>query len=113
MTLTGYGPGATLALSVAKQEPSFFARLALVNGGTKGWTATTAAVFAHGRGRRVLFVCGLESCRADAERAALFARHAGSAGKALTLDTGVAFEAPLIIAVRKQWSWLQSDAASR
>jgi poly(3-hydroxybutyrate) depolymerase len=112
VTLAGYGPGAAQAVSVAKQEPSFFARVALVNGGSEAFTATNAAVFAHGRGKRVLFVCGLPACRADAERAALFARHAGIPAKLLALETGAAFDATLIVAVRQQWSWLASDAAS-
>ncbi|MCA9594458.1 MAG: hypothetical protein KC776_14135 [Myxococcales bacterium] len=106
VVLAGYGPGASRAIAIAKQEPSFFARLVLVNGGTRDWTAGNAAVFAHGKGKRVLFVCGMDACRHDVDRAVMFARHAGIVADAVSTETGAPLERPLIRAIRGRYAWL-------
>jgi hypothetical protein len=46
-----------------------FDRVALIEGGTEGWTLKRSQTYDQGGGSRVLFVCGTESCRRDAEEA--------------------------------------------
>lgn len=66
----GFSRGAFLGASLAARYPDRFARLVLIEGGHSPWQSQTAASFAKGGGKRVLFVCGQPSCVEDAESAA-------------------------------------------
>ncbi len=67
VVLVGFGSSAEHAMAIARQEPAFFARLALIDGGHQSWSATAAGAFAQRGGQRVLFGCSNEPCRAEIE----------------------------------------------
>ncbi len=67
VVLAGFGSGAEHAVAIARQEPAFFARLVLVDGGHAIWTATAAGAFQQRGGQRVLFGCSNDRCRAEIE----------------------------------------------
>lgn len=106
VVLVAHGLGAELAVDIVKQEPAFFSRVVLVEGGHEAWSATVAGVFARGRGDRVLFACGTQACEASAERAALFTSRAGSLSKAVAVEGGPDLAGPLLAALRRDWSWV-------
>lgn len=66
----GFSRGAFLGASLAARHPSRFSRLVLVEGGHSPWQPETAAAFARGGGKRVLFACGQPQCVEDSETAA-------------------------------------------
>jgi hypothetical protein len=63
VVLAGFGSGAEHAVQIAREEPSFFARLMLVNGGYSAWSATSAAAFEQRGGQRLVFACSDAVCR--------------------------------------------------
>jgi pimeloyl-ACP methyl ester carboxylesterase len=70
----GFSRGAFLGASLAAKHPERFTRLVLIEGGQTPWQAQSAASFAKGGGKRVLFVCGQPSCVDEAEPAAATVR---------------------------------------
>ena len=66
----GFSRGAFLGASLGVRRPATFPRLVLIEGGQSPWQPETAAAFARGGGKRVLFVCGQPSCVEEAELAA-------------------------------------------
>ncbi len=106
VVLIAHGLGADLALDIVRQEPAFFSRLVLIEGGHAAWSATLAGVFARGRGDRVVFACGTSDCAASAERAALFASRAGALGKPLLTTSGAGVDGALLTALRGEWPWV-------
>jgi pimeloyl-ACP methyl ester carboxylesterase len=66
----GFSRGAFLGASFAAKRPERFSRVILIEGGQSPWQPDTAAAFARGGGKRVLFVCGRPSCVEEAEPAA-------------------------------------------
>lgn len=107
VVLAGYSLGATHAVAIAKQEPSFFSRLVLVEGGHEAISATIAAVFARGGGKRVLFACGQAACEKAAERRMLFIRRAGAEAELVSAPgVGHALESRMAAAIRERWAWL-------
>ena len=61
----------------AAQHPDKFSRLLLIEGGGGEWDIPTATKYRGGGGERVLFVCGIATCKAQAERGLLWLRRAG------------------------------------
>jgi len=66
----GFSRGAFLGASLAAKHPERFSRLVLIEGGHTPWSPDTAAAFARGGGKRILFACGQPNCVDDAESAA-------------------------------------------
>ena len=60
--LAGSGEAAEQATLLAREEPSFFRRLILIDG-HRLWSSSMAAIFKKGGGERVLFVCESDACR--------------------------------------------------
>ncbi len=56
-------------LLIAK-TPSKYARAILIEGGQSAWSDASAAAYAKGGGKRVLFACGQPSCVAESGPAA-------------------------------------------
>jgi len=105
--LAGFSLGAIHALPILKQEPSFFSRVALVEGAAGGWSAGLAAIFARGGGKRVLFVCAQAACRARAQVAVRFSERAGLEAKLVDAgDIGHVFDGRVASAVKKDFPWL-------
>ena len=63
----GFSRGAFLGASLIAKTPSKYPRAILIEGGQSAWTDASAAVYANGGGKRVLFACGQPSCVAESE----------------------------------------------
>jgi poly(3-hydroxybutyrate) depolymerase len=113
VVLAGYGMGADHAIWIQKQESSFFAYLALVEGGTEKWSSTMAAAFGQRGGKRILLACSHDACVPNAQRARLFSVGAGLDVKLLTLpDERRALSPALVRALKKEWPWLATGLAT-
>jgi poly(3-hydroxybutyrate) depolymerase len=86
VVLTGFSLGAAHAVHLLRQEPAFFSRVVLVEGGAQGWSATLGAVFARNGGKRVLFVCTQPACRPGALTAVRLTERGGA--QAELVDAG-------------------------
>jgi hypothetical protein len=110
VVLVGFGPSAEHAVAIARQEPAFFARLALVDGGHGSWSATAAGAFAQRGGQRVLFGCSNEPCRAEIEPKLPVIR---SQNLAIQLAFGGELPGPLdprmIELLHQRFAWLISN----
>lgn len=109
--LIGYAEGARLAAELARQEPSFFARVALVNGEPTAFTPTTSSVFALRGGKRVLFFCTNAPCDDSAVSRALLLARAKVPAKSVRHDVGPYLDAPFTAALSRELPWLlEGDA---
>lgn len=104
--LIGYAEGADVAADLARQEPSFFARVALLKGGAAAFSSTSAKVFAERGGKRVLFFCADEPCERDGAARALLVTRAGATAKSVRHELGPYLDAPFIDALRSELPWL-------
>ncbi len=112
VVMVGIGRGADIAARIARQEPSFFSRLVLTEGGADQWTSSTVTLFQRGGGKRVLLVCGQVACLEEAEarrnlseRLGILARVAAAAPSERPDD------AALAAAVKKEYKWLVTGDA--
>ncbi len=112
VVLAGYSLGASHAVHVLKQEPAFFSRVVLIEGGHSEITPTIAGVFAKGGGKRVLFACGQSACERAAERSALFVRRAGADAELVMVPgVGHALESRMAKAIGEKFGWLVAGDA--
>jgi pimeloyl-ACP methyl ester carboxylesterase len=109
--LIGYGEGAMLAAELARQEPSFFARVALVNGDPAGFSSSASKIFASRGGKRVLFYCLTDACRDGASQRALWLSRSGVATKVSTGRVGPFLDLAFTDALRGDMPWLVEDDA--
>lgn len=65
----GFSRGAFLGATLISKSPSKYPRAVMIEGGQSAWTDASAAAFAKGGGKRVLFACGVPSCVAESEPA--------------------------------------------
>ncbi|RYZ09669.1 MAG: hypothetical protein EOO73_01950 [Myxococcales bacterium] len=109
IALVGYGEGAAIAAELARQEPSFFARVALVNGDPTAFSSTASKIFAERGGKRVLFFCATKPCdERGAERAVLLQR-GGVQAKSVLRDVGPFLDQPFTDALKGEMPWLLED----
>jgi poly(3-hydroxybutyrate) depolymerase len=106
IVLIGYGEGAAVAVDLARQEPSFFARVALVNGDAAAFNPSTAHTFAERGGKRVLFVCLTDACQNDGVERALLLQRGGVAAKSVRAEAGPYFDERLVGSLRAHAPWL-------
>ena len=107
VVLAGYSLGAAHAVAISRQEPAFFERLVLVEGGHAAWTAGIAGIFTQRGGKRVLFVCAQSSCRQEAQRSLRFAMRAGAETRLVDAgDLGHVFDGRVAKAVKPEFGWL-------
>jgi hypothetical protein len=66
----GFSRGAFLGAPLIAKTPAKYPRAIFIEGGQSSWTDASAAAFAKGGGKRVLFVCGQPSCVAESDPAA-------------------------------------------
>jgi poly(3-hydroxybutyrate) depolymerase len=104
--LIGYAEGAEVAADLVRQEPSFFARVALLKGGASAFSSTSAKVFAERGGKRLLFFCTDEACERDGAARALLVTRAGANAKSVRRELGPYLDAPFIEALRSELPWL-------
>lgn len=86
VVLTGFSLGASHAVNILREEPSFFARVVLVEGGAREFSATLGAVFAKNGGKRVMFVCTQPACKPGAQIAVRLTERGGA--QAELVDAG-------------------------
>jgi len=78
VVLTGFSLGASHAVNILREEPSFFARVVLVEGGAREFTPTLGAVFAKNGGKRMVFVCTQPACKPAALTAVRLTERGGA-----------------------------------
>jgi poly(3-hydroxybutyrate) depolymerase len=111
VVLIGYAEGAAMAVELARQEPSFFARLALVQGEPAALTPTTATVLSQRGAKRVLFFCTNAACDDNAVTRALLLRRARVEARAVRKDVGPFLDERFTAALAPEVSWLLEDDA--
>jgi poly(3-hydroxybutyrate) depolymerase len=109
--LIGYGEGAAVAAELARQEPSFFARVALVAGEPTSLTSSAAAIFAAKGGKRVLFFCTDAACQGNGVQRALQLTRRGIAAKSVERGVGPFLDEAFTTALRGDLKWLVEDDA--
>ena len=106
IVLIGYAEGAAVAADLARQEPSFFARVALINGNPAAFSPSATKIFAERGGKRLLFFCLDEACESNGSERALLLTRAGAAAKAVKADVGPYLDARFVDALRPEVPWL-------
>jgi pimeloyl-ACP methyl ester carboxylesterase len=107
VVLAGFSLGAIYSLELLTEEPRFFSRAVLVEGGADSWTSSRATLFARRGGERLLFVCGQPECRRVAERAAAWTHRAGAESRVLYPGRlGHVLDAKMARAIRSKFGWV-------
>lgn len=106
IVLIGYGEGAAHAAELARQEPTFFARVALVGGAPAAFTPSATTIFPRNGGKRVLFFCSTTECEQDAAMRATLLNRAGANAKAVKRDVGPFLDQRFSEALKEDLSWL-------
>lgn len=109
VVLSALGPAVEHALELAREEPSFFATLVLVNGSTRTFRPPLVTRFAQGGGKRVLFVCSAAACDADVDLRAQSLRSAGVAARVVRPERGHGLDADVVARLAREWDWLLGD----
>jgi poly(3-hydroxybutyrate) depolymerase len=104
--LVGYAEGAQHAAEVARQEPSFFARVALVAGNPSAVSSSAATIFARGGGKRLLFFCTDAACQGDGVMRAMLLKRAGAQAKSVRHDVGPFLDGSFTNALMSEVAWL-------
>jgi poly(3-hydroxybutyrate) depolymerase len=104
--LVGYGEGAAHAAELARQEPGFFARVALVAGDPSAFTPSATSIFARGGGKRVLFVCTTAACSDEAGMRARLLTRAGATAKSVQHELGPFLDQRFTDALKGDLAWL-------
>ncbi len=109
--LIGYGEGAAVAADLARQEPAFFARVALVNGNPAAFSSSATRIFSERGGKRVLFFCTDEVCDANGTERALLLTRAGAQAKSVKRNVGPYLDQAFTDALKLELPWLvEGDA---
>jgi pimeloyl-ACP methyl ester carboxylesterase len=104
--LVGYAEGAAVAAELLRQEPSFFQRVALVNGNPVAVSPSATSIFSKGGGKRVLFLCTDKICQSRAQARATLITRAGAASKVANHEVGPWLDARFTQALSKELPWL-------
>lgn len=109
--LIGFGEGATLAAELARQEPSFFARVALIAGDPTALSSSAATIFGQRGGKRMLFFCQDLACDENAVSRALLLQRVNVPAKAVKHEVGPFLDDAFTQALKRELPWLlQGDA---
>jgi hypothetical protein len=87
LAIVGVNEGASAVASIVRQEPDFFRRVALLDGGFQSWTSVDSVRFVRAGGKALLTRCTREQCRGEAMRVIATARALGIATR-LDPDVG-------------------------
>ena len=111
VVLAGFELGADRAAAIAPQEPTFFARLALVEPAPDTWPSSQAALFGRAGGERVLFVYG-PAGRETAEFKAVLTRRGGAEARVVFLSDGqLGLGATTVAQLAGFWPWFSGPAS--
>ena len=105
VVLAGSAHGAIEALEIARQEPSFFQRLVLVDQGADQLSSGVVTILRDAGGRRLLLVCRQEQCSSIARARAAMAARIGLA----TRMVGPADDWRTAIRTHRGFRWLVED----
>jgi poly(3-hydroxybutyrate) depolymerase len=109
--LAGFSLGASEILSLAVKDPARFPRIALIEGGSKGWTRARIEAYVRGGGKRVLYGAGQAGVDRS-ERAATKRLLAGGLDARVTyVPVGHNFDQRLVDAIGTEMPWLVSGDA--
>ncbi len=109
--LIGYGEGGAVAADLARQEPAFFARVALVNANPLAFSSSATRIFAERGGKRVLFFCTDEACDANGTEQAMLLARAGTSAKSVKRDVGPYLDQHFTDTLKAELPWLvEGDA---
>ncbi len=111
VVLAALGPGVQHALALAVEDPSFFARLVLVDGSTRALTSAVATRFGQRGGRRVLVLCTPAACDGDVDERVRALRPTGVDTRVIHLPSGHGLDPVTTSRLAKEWSWLVADDA--
>jgi pimeloyl-ACP methyl ester carboxylesterase len=106
VAVIGYAEGATLAADLARQEPSFFGRVALVNGDPTAFSPSATKIFADRGGKRVLFFCTNADCDNRGTERALLLTRLGLQAKSLKRDVGPYLDQRFTDTLKGDMPWL-------
>lgn len=106
IALVGYGEGASIAADLARQEPSFFARVALVNGDPTAFSPTASKIFAERGGKRVLFFCITQGCDDRGAERVMSLRRSGAEAKSVLREVGPYLDQRFTEALKGDMPWL-------
>ena len=104
--LIGFAEGAGHALELARQEPSFFSRVAVVAGNPAAFSSSAASVFTRNGGKRLLFVCTSVACEGDGAMRSLWVKRAGGSAKSVRHEVGPFLDAAFTTAIKGDFGWL-------
>jgi hypothetical protein len=108
VVFAGFELGADRVATIAQQEPTFFARLALIAPAPGAWPSSQAALFGREGGERVLFACGPAE-RASTDFKAVLTRRGGADAQAVFLgDRPPVLDAASVRLLQGHWSWLSA-----
>jgi hypothetical protein len=108
VVFAGFELGADRVSLIARQEPTFFARLALIYPAPDTWPSAQAAQFGREGGERALFACG-PAGRSSAELKAMLTRRGGAEARAVFLgDSAPALDAARVAQLAAEWPWLNA-----
>lgn len=114
VVLTAIGPSVGHAIDIAREEPSFFSYLVLVDGKLDRLTRAVVSRYAAAGGKRVLFVCTRVGCDPELAGKVLALRSGGVDSRALQLPQATGLDGVTVAALRKEWDWLvKGDARWR
>lgn len=109
----GFSRGAFLGASLIAKSPSKYPRAIMIEGGQSAWTDASAAAFARGGGKRVLFACGQPSCVAECEPASQLLGRARVTTRIVHGEgEGHGYKGPVKEQIRAALSWLVEDDAA-
>jgi predicted esterase len=103
--LAGFSLGASEILALAVQAPARFPRIALVEGGTNGWTDARIDAYRTGGGQRVLYGTGQRANEAAARTAVKRLIAKGLDARVVYAPVNHTFDPPLEDAVRGELEW--------
>ena len=108
----GFEIGADHAAWIARQEPAFFSRLALVAPSSSSWSSSQSALFARGGGQRVLFASGPAERAEFAQQAVLSARAGAEARLVFLGERAPALDPARRSLLAEHWRWLSAPVRS-
>lgn len=106
--IAGFEVGADHAAAIARQEPTFFSRVLLVEPSPDGWSPSQAATFGRAGGQRVLFAFG-PTHRDELLYKAVLTQRGGAEARSLALADGPpALDPSAVDRIAKEWPWLSA-----
>jgi predicted esterase len=103
----GFSRGAFLGASLIAKTPAKYPRAILIEGGQSPWTDATAAAYAKGGGKRVLFACGQPSCVGESDPAVQLLGRASVTTRVVHGEgEGHGYKGPVKEQVRQALAWV-------